>query len=241
MKNSISHLSSIEIQSAVNAKSIKTAIIPIGSLEQHGEHLPVSTDSLIAEYISKKISEKIPVFNLPVISYGISFEHEPLFNISINNSTLSNFIGEICVSLSKVGITNIILLNCHHGNIGILQYIHQNIKEKLKNDAMVNFVNYWHLIDNFDHAGEIETSLVLAIDEKIVSMEKAKGNTNKIPSSKVLSSSITNIPGSFLKITGNGVWGDPTKASKTKGKKIFNLIIKELVKIIREFEKYHNL
>ena len=68
MKNSISHLSSIEIESAVNDKSIKTAIVPIGSLEQHGEHLPVSTDTLIAEYISKKISEKMPVFNLPVIS-----------------------------------------------------------------------------------------------------------------------------------------------------------------------------
>ena len=127
------------------------------------------------------------------------------------------------------------------GNVGILQYIHQNIKEKLKNDTMVNFVNYWHLIDNFDHAGEIETSLVLAIDEKIVSMKKAKRNTNKIPTSKVLSSSITNIPGSFLKITGNGVWETQPKHRKQRGKKIFNIIIKELVRIIREFEKYHNL
>ncbi|MGD1835051.1 MAG: creatininase family protein [Nitrososphaeraceae archaeon] len=238
MKTSISQLSDIEIRNIIKNKSIKTAIVPIGSLEQHGEHLPVSTDSLIADYISKKISEKIPVFNLPVISYGISFEHEPLFNISIKNNTLSNFIGEICISLSKVGIKNIILLNCHHGNSGILQYIHQNIRERLNEGSMVNFINYWHLIRDFDHAGEIETSLVLAIDEKIVNMKKVKRNKNDIPSSKVLSSSITNIPGSFLKITGNGVWGDPTRASKTKGKKLFNVIIRELVKIISEFERY---
>ena len=238
MKTSISQLSDIEIRNIIKNKSIKTAIVPIGSLEQHGEHLPVSTDSLIADYISKKISEKISVFNLPVISYGISFEHEPLFNISIKNNTLSNFIGEICISLSKAGIKNIILLNCHHGNSGILQYIHQNIRERLNKGSMVNFINYWHLIGDFDHAGEIETSLVLAIDEKIVNMKKVKRNKNDIPSSKVLSSSITNIPGSFLKITGNGVWGDPTRASKTKGKKLFNVIIRELVKIISEFERY---
>ena len=70
--------------------------------------------------------------------------------ISINNTTLSNFIGEICISLSRSGIKNIIILNCHHGNSGILQYIHQNISSKVNTDTLVNFVNYWHLINDFD-------------------------------------------------------------------------------------------
>ena len=60
-----------------------------------------------------------------------------------------------------------------------------------------------------------------------------------ISNSRVVNSSMTNIPGSFLKITGNGVWGDPSKATKNKGKKLFETILNELTKIISEFEKYN--
>ena len=61
------------------------AIVPIGSLEQHGPHLPVSTDSIIIEYIATESIKKIPSFILPVIPYGVSYEHGPLFNVSIRN------------------------------------------------------------------------------------------------------------------------------------------------------------
>src|SRR5438094_7066425 len=64
----------------VALKKTKLAIIPVGSLEQHGNHLPVSTDSLIAEYIARTVAEKVNAFVLPVISYGVSFEHKPMFN-----------------------------------------------------------------------------------------------------------------------------------------------------------------
>ena len=69
----------------IKLKKIRRAIIPVGSLEQHGAHLPVSTDSLITEYIARLLAEKIGAFVLPVISYGISFEHKPMFNVSLRN------------------------------------------------------------------------------------------------------------------------------------------------------------
>jgi creatinine amidohydrolase len=215
------------------------AIVPVGSLEQHGAHLPVSTDSLITEYIAMAVAEKIPSFILPVISYGVSYEHRPRFNLSLRNCTLSNMIHDVCISLVENGIKNIILLNGHHGNVGVLQYIGQNLYGKVPNDTKLYTINYWYLMQSdFDHAGIVETSLVLAIAPDLVRMEKAKPNSKKLSKSKVAYSSIANNPGSFIKITGNGVWGDPRNATPQKGRKLLDEIVKNLAKIILDLEKY---
>ena len=64
------------------------AIIPIGSIEQHGPHLPISTDSDIVTEIASRLSKRINGMLLPTITYGVSFEHFPFFNLSIKKSTL---------------------------------------------------------------------------------------------------------------------------------------------------------
>ena len=233
----IYRLSNLEIDKWKKRKP-ELIIIPIGSLEQHGDHLPVSTDSIIIEYLAKKVSEKFHSLYLPTITFGISFEHEPLFNISLSHQTFSNFISEVCLSLVKYGLKNIILLNGHHGNIGSLYYISQNINDKIHSNAKINFINYWNLMEDFDHAGEIETSLVLAINAKMVTMKIARANTKKITGSRIAYNSLTSNTGSFPKITGNGVWGDPTKASVLKGKSILRNLIPKIIETIKEFEKF---
>ena len=102
----------------------------MGSIEQHGAHLPFSTDTIIVEHISKIVAQKIKAFLLPSLYYGVSFEHEPFFNVSINYNILINFISDICISLFKQGINRVYVINGHHGNIGLLQYIGQNISTK---------------------------------------------------------------------------------------------------------------
>jgi creatinine amidohydrolase/Fe(II)-dependent formamide hydrolase-like protein len=116
----------------ITLKKIKRAIIPVGSLEQHGAHLPVSTDSLIAEYTARLLAEKIGAFVLPVISCGVSFEHKPMFNVSLRNSTLSTMLCDTCISLAENKIREIIILNGHHGNTGAIQYIPQEIQSKIR-------------------------------------------------------------------------------------------------------------
>jgi creatinine amidohydrolase len=232
----IYYLSNIDIEKW--KKKSNQIIIPIGSLEQHGPHLPVSTDSIIIEYLAKNIAEKIQSLYIPAITFGISFEHEPLFNISLSNNTFSNLIGDICVSLAKYGMNNIILLNGHHGNMGSLYYISQIISHKIPSNARLNFINYWNLMNDFDHAGEIETSLLLAINAKLVNMKVARANTKEIGGSKVAYTSLTSIPGSFPKITGNGVWGDPTKASIIKGRSLLSDLILKLEQILIEFREF---
>ena len=235
--NSIYGLSNRDIEHWKNKTD--QVIIPIGSLEQHGEHLPVSTDSIIIEHLAKKVSQKVESLLLPTIPFGISFEHEPLFNISITHHTYSNLLSEICISLVKYGIKNIIILNGHHGNIGCLYYISQNVHDKItESNVNINFINYWNLLENFDHAGEIETSLLLAINSKLVKMKVAKANTKKIiGQSKIGYTSLTSQPGSFPKITGNGVWGDPSNSSISKGRLLLENLTKNIVETIKIFKQ----
>ncbi|HZB16116.1 MAG TPA: creatininase family protein, partial [Nitrososphaeraceae archaeon] len=154
-----------------------------------------------------------------------------------HNSTLSQILSDICYSLVENGMKNIVLINGHHGNSGVLQYIAQNLYGKIPNDISIHSINYWQLMQSeFDHAGDVETSLVLAIAPELVRMDMAKANYNNLSKSKVAYSSMTNTPGSFPKITGNGVWGDPRNATANKGHKLLEEIVRNLVQTIHELE-----
>ena len=152
----------------------KIAVIPIGSIEQHGPHLPISTDSDIVSNVSKKISDKNGYLLLPTITYGVSFEHAPFFNLSIRESTLRTLLVDLCTSLSENNIKTIFIINGHHGNLKSIRNFDLKIKKILKNKVKVHSLSYWHFMDrDFDHAGFVETSLMLAIS-KNVKMKLAK-------------------------------------------------------------------
>jgi creatinine amidohydrolase len=123
--------------------------------------------------------------------------------------------------------------------MGCLYYISQDVYDKIpSSNAKINFINYWSLMEDFDHAGEIETSLVLAINTKLVKMKMARANTKEITGSKIAYNSLTNNPRSFPKITGNGVWGDPTKASIIKGRSLLENLTQKIVETIKEFKNF---
>ena len=79
----------------------RIAVIPIGSIEQHGPHLPISTDSDIVSKVAEKLSDKNGYLLLPTITYGVSFEHAPFFNLSIRESTLRTILIDLCTSLLR--------------------------------------------------------------------------------------------------------------------------------------------
>ena len=208
-------------------KKKQIAIIPIGSIEQHGPHLPISTDSDIVTEISLQLSDKINGVLLPTINYGISDEHFPFFNLSIKKSTLSRILEDICESLIKNGISRILIINGHYGNLDSLK----SFEKKQKNNRKIKVSSYWKYMDReFDHAGNVETSIMLAISKK-VNMRKAKKGFQTDGMSKKEISKINKLAQkSFPKVTGNGVWGDPTKSSATLGRKIIKEVVNNLVK-----------
>ena len=208
-------------------KKKQIAIIPVGSIEQHGPHLPISTDSDIVTEISLQLSDKINGVLLPTINYGISDEHFPFFNLSIKKSTLSRILEDICESLIKNGISRIVIINGHYGNLDSLK----SFERKQKNNRKIKVFSYWKYMDReFDHAGNVETSIMLAISKK-VNMRKAKKGFQTDGMSKKEISKINKLAQkSFPKVTGNGVWGDPTKSSATVGRKIIKEVVNNLVK-----------
>ena len=208
-------------------KKKQIAIIPVGSIEQHGPHLPISTDSDIVTEISLQFSDKINGVLLPTINYGISDEHFPFFNLSIKKSTLSRILEDICESLIKNGISRILIINGHYGNLDSLK----SFEKKQKNNRKIKVSSYWKYMDReFDHAGNVETSIMLAISKK-VNMKKAKKGFQTDGMSKKEISKINKLAQkSFPKVTGNGVWGDPTKSSATLGRKIIKEVVNNLVK-----------
>ena len=208
-------------------KKKQIAIIPVGSIEQHGPHLPISTDSDIVTEISLQLSDKINGVLLPTINYGISDEHFPFFNLSVKKSTLSKMLDDICGSLIKNGISRILIINGHYGNLDSLK----DFERKKKKSRKIKVLSYWKYMDReFDHAGNVETSIMLAIS-KNVKMNNAKKGFQTDGMSKQEISKINKLAQkSFPKVTGNGVWGDPTKSSAKLGRKIINEVVNNLVK-----------
>ncbi|MED5275408.1 MAG: creatininase family protein [Thermoproteota archaeon] len=207
-------------------KKKQIAIIPVGSIEQHGPHLPISTDSDIVTEIAFRLSEKINGLLLPTISYGISSEHFPFFNLSVKKSTLSKILEDICESLIKNGISRILIINGHYGNLDSLRGF-----EKKNSRRKIKIFSYWkYMSREFDHAGNVETSMMLAIS-KNVNMKKAKKGFDTEGMSKQEISRINKLAQkSFPKVTGNGVWGDPTKSSAKLGREIIKEVVDNLAK-----------
>ena len=209
-------------------KSIKskkpTVIIPVGSIEQHGPHLPISTDSDIVTEIASRLAKKCGFIVFPTISYGVSLEHEPLFNLSLKENNLRKILDDIITSLGKNHIKKIIILNGHHGNLQVLNRIGMEGVSKL---------SYWHFMKHeFDHAGFVETSLMLAISNKVKMKKAKKGLITKGLSKDEVKriGELSTKPGGFPKVTKNGVWGDPTGATKKDGQRFLGEIVRNLAK-----------
>ena len=207
-----------------------TIIIPVGSLEQHGAHLPITTDSDIVTEIASRLAKKCGFIVFPTISYGVSEEHYPLFNTSVNSRDLGHSLDTILLSLRENEIKSVVILNGHHGNE---RSIPDNWDGSLLGDAKLRVYSYWRFMEHeFDHAGFVETSLMLAISDKVKMKKAKKGFTIKGMSEKEIQriKKLSTERGGFPKVTENGVWGDPTKATKKDGEKFLTEIVRNLAK-----------
>ena len=139
---------------------------------------------------------------------------------------MARILGDLCESLIKNGISRILIINGHYGNLDSLKTFERRNKRK-----KIKVFSYWkHMSREFDHAGNIETSIMLAIS-KNVNMKKAKKGFQTKGMSKQEISKINRLAQkSFPKVTGNGVWGDPTKSSTKLGREIIKEVVDNLAK-----------
>ena len=201
------------------------AIIPVGSIEQHGAHLPVSTDSDIVGAVAAGIGLGKKFVVLPTITTGVSFEHMPFFQISIREDTLGRLLDDVCDSLHANGVSTVFVINGHYGNRKALDKFIRARGDK----PQVHAMSYWRFSSRrFDHAGFVETSLMLAISDKVDMQRAQKGLVTQGMSDEDIRKIKLKAIDSFPEATGNGIWGDPRQATVQDGKRLLQEIIENL-------------
>ncbi|MEA5096220.1 MAG: creatininase family protein [Sedimentibacter saalensis] len=154
-------------------------IIAIGSIECHGRHLPLGTDTLIPDKILELIEEKSDVLIAPTIPYGAcqSLEDYP-GTINIDNEVLYQFLYSVIDNLYRHGARKFLILNGHGGNIKVIERIGLSFEKK---GAMVVMLNWWLMAWDMNpkwkggHGGGEETAGVMGVDPSLVDEEEIGG------------------------------------------------------------------
>jgi creatinine amidohydrolase len=153
------------------ARAAKCAILPVGSFEQHGDYLPLITDTVVACVIAEELANAYPVLQLPPVTISCSHEHSAWAGtVSISAGTLSAIIGDVYRSLAGSGLTSLVVLNCHGGNYVLSNVVQQGNAEGMRMALFPSGADWAQARESARlassghedmHAGEIETSILL--------------------------------------------------------------------------------
>ena len=210
-------------------------VIPLGaSLKEHGKHLPLNNDKLLAEQLAKRLGERLNIIVLPVIDscYYPAFVEYP-GSISLTVETSSAVIVESCKCLSKFGCCKFYVLNTGVSTLKVLAAAKETLKSDLP-DLKFSYTDFKKAVDAASagiaeqpgggHADEVETSIMLCLAPNVVRFDRAEPDYHgdkpgplTRDEQKARDSSAVYSP--------TGAWGDPTLASKEKGEKIVNRLL----------------
>jgi creatinine amidohydrolase len=208
-------------------------ILPTAAIEQHGPHLPIATDTLINNLLLghalKKLPGDMPVYALPPVHYGKSNEHIGFpGTLSVSSSTFMAVLRDVGSSLSKAGFRKLVLYNTHGGNTSLVDVMARDLRAEF---GLRTFVLHGSAGTSFEglspqeraygfHAGEVETSFLLASVPEIV--DTSAYTANYIADvSKPAMLLPENAPATFAWLTrdiaASGVLGDPRPSTAEKG------------------------
>ncbi|MGQ9631365.1 MAG: creatininase family protein [bacterium] len=229
-------------------------IVPVGSTEEHGHHLPLDTDVAITTHIAERAAERAGAIVAPPVNYGYN-EKELDFpgTASVKAETLIRYLYDICNSLVRSGLKRVLILNGHGWNTGIIDVVQHMINEM--GDALCASASYWDLIPKdvvkevresripggMSHSCEFETSIQLHLNPERVDMTKAVREIGfqETPFTffDLLEQPPVRLRTSFSKNTKSGVIGDPTLATKEKGERLVEAAVERLAEFLRLFKE----
>jgi creatinine amidohydrolase len=188
-------------------------VLPLGSLEQHGPHLPLDTDTRIAVAVAEGLADARPDVALaPAVGFGASGEHAAFpGTLVVGHPVLSELLVEL-VRSARGAFGGVVVVNAHGGNAEALSQV--RARTEFEGDEVL----VWQAApDGGDaHAGRTETSLMLAIDASAVRLDRAQPGCTE-PLARVLPRLRAE---GVRPVSSNGVLGDPTGATADEGRAI---------------------
>ncbi|CCH31409.1 creatininase family protein [Actinosynnema sp. NPDC047251] len=203
----------------VRERGARVAVLPVGSFEQHGPHLPLVTDTVVACAIAERIAAEHPVLLLPPITISCSHEHAAWpGTVSISARTLYAVVTDIAESLRRSGVPKLVLVNAHGGN-----YVLSNVVQEAEGLALFPERSDWHAAraaaglatsgQSDMHAGELETSILLHVRPDLVGPDRVDHLAEDRPHL---------LTHGLHRYSGSGVVGRPSLASADKGRHLLD-------------------
>lgn len=215
------------------------AVLPIGAAaKEHGLHLPMNTDYLQAQWLSRQITKQIDVVVWPILGYG----HYPAFvdypgSCSLSTDSFITIVSEIINDIFRAGAKRALLLNT---GISTIKPLQQSITTSVYNNlSLINVYEGEHYKKisagietqkHGSHADELETSIMLAIAPDKVAMGKAQACVDHAFEKVPFNRDNPKVPN----YTPSGVYGDPTLATKEKGEQLLSVMLEDVIAAIRE-------
>jgi creatinine amidohydrolase len=229
-------------------------VLPIGSVEQHGRHMPLGTDTMLAHAVALGAAERLPgrIAVLPPPWYGFSAHHMRFAgSVTLRAETMMALVQDIVDSLIAHGFRRVLILNGHGGNVGVLDVLAATLGHRHYGRARVAGATYFQLAreriaalrqtgaGGMGHACELETALVLHLRPDLVAPERAEV-TYPDPGSAFLTTDLLGASRvrtylDFADLSPSGTLGDPRAATAEKGAAFFDACVAELAGFLGDF------
>ena len=219
------------------------AVAPLGSTEQHGPHLPLATDHLIAEALAREATERAEVLCTPTIDVGVSPHHRQFHGTMwVDAPVFREYVENLSRNLAYHGVEKIVYVNAHGGNVAHLREVGRRLHddgtafaiEWMWNESLPDLVE--ELFDQpGPHGGPKETAMIQHIAPDLVRDDQLEAaRDGGVPSVEAAETVVHGARTFYDAIdnTDNGVLGDQTDATGKKGKRLFEAATDQLVQLL---------